>query len=116
MALGWSDATLASRARLGAATVQRAESAKVPPITVGNLFAIQRALEEGGVIFIEDGQQNLFRRTRRPTASATVMRGTSARTAKANLTKIDGQQQDQIPNRHPSCSTASCAAATGAGS
>jgi len=60
VALGWSDAPLASRARLGTATVQRAESAEVPPITVGNLFAIQRALEEGGVIFIEDGQQSLF--------------------------------------------------------
>jgi len=60
VALGWSDAPLASRARLGTATVQRAESAEVPPITVGNLFAIQRALEEGGIIFIEDGQQSLF--------------------------------------------------------
>src|SRR5689334_15394275 len=59
MALGWSAATLANRARLGTATVQRAESAEVPPITVNNLFAIQRALEEGGVIFIEDGQQSL---------------------------------------------------------
>jgi transcriptional regulator with XRE-family HTH domain len=58
-ALGWSAATLATRARLGTATVQRAESAEVPPITVGNLFAIQRALEEGGVMFIEDGQQSL---------------------------------------------------------
>jgi transcriptional regulator with XRE-family HTH domain len=55
LALGWTAQTLADRAHLGVATISRAEQSDVPPITVSNLFAIQRALEDGGVIFIEDG-------------------------------------------------------------
>jgi transcriptional regulator with XRE-family HTH domain len=61
-ALGWSAQQLADRAHIGIATVQRAErlNADVPPITAANLFAIQRALEEAGVIFIDDGEQSLI--------------------------------------------------------
>jgi transcriptional regulator with XRE-family HTH domain len=60
-ALGWSAQTLADKAHLGIATIQRAEQRghDVPPITVANLFAIQRALEDAGVIFIDDGEQSL---------------------------------------------------------
>jgi transcriptional regulator with XRE-family HTH domain len=57
--LNWTQQQLADRARLGIATVQRAEQADMPPLTVSNLFAIQRALEDGGVIFIDDGEQSL---------------------------------------------------------
>lgn len=51
--LGWSAETLADHAKIGRATVQRAETSLVPPITVANLLAIQRALEAAGVIFID---------------------------------------------------------------
>jgi transcriptional regulator with XRE-family HTH domain len=59
MVLGWTQEQLADRARLGVATIQRAERAEVPPITVSNLVAIQRALEDAGIIFIDDGEQSL---------------------------------------------------------
>jgi hypothetical protein len=45
---------LADRAHLGVATLSRAERAEVPPITVNNLHAIQRTLEDAGITFIED--------------------------------------------------------------
>lgn len=57
--LGWTLADLARHARVGTATVQRAEAAMVPSITVPSLFAIQRALENGGVIFIDPGQVHI---------------------------------------------------------
>jgi transcriptional regulator with XRE-family HTH domain len=61
-ALGWSAQQLADHARLGIATVQRAErlNVDIPPITAANLFALQRALEEAGIIFIDDGEQSLI--------------------------------------------------------
>ena len=59
LALGWSQQQLADAAKLGIATIQRAERAEVPPLTASNLFAIQRALEEGGVTFIDDGESSL---------------------------------------------------------
>lgn len=42
--------------KIVSATVQRAETALVPPITMANLVAIQQALEDACVIFIDDGQ------------------------------------------------------------
>ena len=55
--LGWSAADLAQRARLSYATVQRAETAEgVPTTQAQNLFAIQQALEAGGVIFLDPGE------------------------------------------------------------
>jgi transcriptional regulator with XRE-family HTH domain len=59
VALGWGQQMLADRANLGIATIQRAERAEVPPLTVANLLAIQRAFEAAGIIFIEDGEQSL---------------------------------------------------------
>jgi transcriptional regulator with XRE-family HTH domain len=58
-ALGWTVKRLAQEANLGTATIQRAERAERPPLTVSNLFAIQRALEQAGIIFIDDGEQSL---------------------------------------------------------
>lgn len=50
---------LAKLARLGRATVLRAETADgVPPTTAANLHAIQRALEDMGVSFGDDGSVN----------------------------------------------------------
>lgn len=47
---------LATRARIGRTTVVRAELVDgVPSTTAANLFAIQRALEEMGVVFGPDG-------------------------------------------------------------
>jgi hypothetical protein len=47
---------LAIRAKVGRATVVRAELVDgVPSTTAANLFAIQRALEEIGVVFGPDG-------------------------------------------------------------
>jgi transcriptional regulator with XRE-family HTH domain len=55
--LGWTVAELATRARLSYATVQRAESAAgVPTTQAVNLFAIQQALEAGGVVFLDPGE------------------------------------------------------------
>jgi hypothetical protein len=54
--IGWTAVMLAERAHVGYQTVQRAENAEgVPKTTASNLFAIQRALEDGGVVFLEDG-------------------------------------------------------------
>ena len=54
-ALGWSAAELASRAGIGAATVNRFEAGQAKPIGV-TLSAMQRALEEGGVLFLAAGE------------------------------------------------------------
>jgi transcriptional regulator with XRE-family HTH domain len=50
-----SAAALAERAGVGSATVQRAEAAAdgIPTLTAPNLYAIQRALEAAGVLFID---------------------------------------------------------------
>jgi transcriptional regulator with XRE-family HTH domain len=56
IALGWGQRELAERAGLSVITVHRAERADQPPLTVGNLSAIQRALQDGGIIFIGDGE------------------------------------------------------------
>ena len=55
--LGWSGVNLAKRAGVSYPTVQRAETADgVPRMKAPNLFAIQRALEEGGVVFLDPGE------------------------------------------------------------
>jgi transcriptional regulator with XRE-family HTH domain len=59
LAVGWSQQQLAARAQVGVATIQRAERADEPPLTASNLRAIQRALEEAGIVFIDDGEQSL---------------------------------------------------------
>jgi DNA-binding transcriptional regulator YiaG len=54
--LGWSAAELAKRAGLSYSTVQKAETSNgVPRIRTENVVAIQQALEEGGVIFLDVG-------------------------------------------------------------
>jgi transcriptional regulator with XRE-family HTH domain len=53
--IGWSIATLADKAGVGYQTVHRAETAEgVPSTTATNLFAIQRALEAAGVVFLDE--------------------------------------------------------------
>jgi hypothetical protein len=55
--LGWTVIDLAQRSRLSYATVQRAEASNGIPHTQGhNLFAIQQALEAGGVVFLDAGE------------------------------------------------------------
>ena len=52
--LGWSAQELADHAGLSYPTVQRAEAIDgVPSLRAPNLLKIQRALETGGVIFID---------------------------------------------------------------
>jgi len=55
--LGWTAAALAERSGVSYPTVQRAESTDgVPRMKAPNLFAIQRALEDGGVVFLDPGE------------------------------------------------------------
>jgi transcriptional regulator with XRE-family HTH domain len=55
--LAWSVTELARRAGLSYATVQRAErAAGIPATQAPNLFAIQRAIEDAGVVFLEPGE------------------------------------------------------------
>lgn len=54
--LRWSAEKLAEEARLGVATVRRADMADgEPPITPANAHAIQAALEAAGVQFLNEG-------------------------------------------------------------
>jgi transcriptional regulator with XRE-family HTH domain len=54
--LGWSAADLAEKSGLGIATIRRAESEKAPGVSAGNLFVIQHALEDAGIVFLEESQ------------------------------------------------------------
>jgi transcriptional regulator with XRE-family HTH domain len=55
--VSWSAATLAEKAGISYPTVQRAESTDdVPRIQATNLLAIQRVLEEAGVVFLDPGE------------------------------------------------------------
>jgi DNA-binding Xre family transcriptional regulator len=52
--LDWSVAELSDKSGISEATIRRAETAEgVPTIRADNLNAIQRALEDGGVMFLE---------------------------------------------------------------
>jgi transcriptional regulator with XRE-family HTH domain len=51
--LGWSAKELAERSGLGIATIRRAEAAGV---SEGNMFVIQHAFEDAGVVFLEEDQ------------------------------------------------------------
>jgi transcriptional regulator with XRE-family HTH domain len=56
--LGLSAVALAERAGVSYQTVQRGEAvAGVPPMKSPNLYAIQRALEAAGVVFIDADEQ-----------------------------------------------------------
>ncbi len=56
--LGWRAATLVERSGVSYPTVQRAETTdNVPRMKEPNLFTIQRTLEEGGVVFLDPGEQ-----------------------------------------------------------
>jgi transcriptional regulator with XRE-family HTH domain len=56
--VGWSATTLANRSGVSYPTIQRAESADgIPHMQAPNLAAIQRTLEEAGVVFLEDQEQ-----------------------------------------------------------
>jgi transcriptional regulator with XRE-family HTH domain len=50
--LDWSQSNLAGRSNLGESTIRDFEKGRRTPST-NNLVAIMRALEDGGVIFIE---------------------------------------------------------------
>jgi DNA-binding Xre family transcriptional regulator len=52
--LDWSVAELSDKSGISEATIRRAETAEgVPTIRADNLNEIQRALEDGGVMFLE---------------------------------------------------------------
>jgi transcriptional regulator with XRE-family HTH domain len=54
--LGWSVATLATQSGISEATIRRAEAVdSVPSMRADNLLALQRALEDGGVLFLDPG-------------------------------------------------------------
>jgi ribosome-binding protein aMBF1 (putative translation factor) len=68
--LRWSAADLAREAALGANTVRRAEVAeKATSLTAANEIAIRRALENGGVEFIDENGGGAGVRLRTPGSS-----------------------------------------------
>ena len=56
--LRWSAEDLADRAKLGVATVRRAEASEEPQITEANLATIQRTLEAAGIIFLAAAEEH----------------------------------------------------------
>jgi transcriptional regulator with XRE-family HTH domain len=54
--VGWTIAELAKRAKVGRATIQRAEGSFASPPTARNLNAIEQAFRKEGVDFIDDGE------------------------------------------------------------
>ncbi|WP_417831626.1 helix-turn-helix domain-containing protein [Terasakiella sp.] len=57
--LNWSARELAEKCSLGLATIQRMENRGTAKSTVENLIAVKTALENAGIIFIEEGAQSL---------------------------------------------------------
>ena len=57
--LGWEQKTLAEQAGLGLSTIKRLESARGPVGgTAESVWAVQRALEPAGIIFIDGRRQS----------------------------------------------------------
>lgn len=54
-ALGWNTAELAKRANVGIATVNRFETGQATTIPA-TVAAMQRALEDAGVVFLAEGE------------------------------------------------------------
>ena len=54
--LGWSAKELARRSGLGIATIRRAEATGV---SEGNMFVIQHAFEDAGIVFLEEDQASV---------------------------------------------------------
>jgi len=55
--IGWSATALAQRSGVSYPTIQRAESVDgIPRLQAPNLAAIQRTLENAGIVFLEDRQ------------------------------------------------------------
>jgi len=52
--LGWSQTQLANRAGMSLPTVKRVETERGPRVSDEARFALQRALEQGGVEFIDE--------------------------------------------------------------
>jgi len=54
--LGWSAATLAEQSGISESTIRRAEAVDgTPRMRADNLLALQRAMEEGGALFLDAG-------------------------------------------------------------
>jgi transcriptional regulator with XRE-family HTH domain len=54
-AIGWTTTELAKAAKVGISTVNRFETDQAVPIPA-TLAAIQRALEDAGIVFLGDGE------------------------------------------------------------
>ena len=66
--LQWTAAELAGKARLGLSTVRRAEDVDgLPSLTLANVEAIRRALEEAGIEFIPENGGGPGVRMKEPT-------------------------------------------------
>ena len=53
--VGWSQPELAEHSSVGIATIRRMEGARgLPKTTAGNVWKVQRALEDAGVVFIDE--------------------------------------------------------------
>ncbi len=56
--IGWSQPELAERSGVGIATVRRMEGARgLPKTTAENVWKVQQALEDAGVIFIDQNEE-----------------------------------------------------------
>ena len=66
--LGWSQNELAEAARVGLSTIRRMEASNGPLRgTAENVWKVQKALEEAGVIFINEDELGPGVRLREPT-------------------------------------------------
>ena len=56
--IGWSQPELAERSGVGIATVRRMEGARgLPKTTAENVWKVQQALEDAGVVFIDQNEE-----------------------------------------------------------
>ena len=57
--IGWSQPELAERSGVGIATVRRMEGTRgLPKTTAENVWKVQQALEDAGVVFIDQNEEN----------------------------------------------------------